>query len=195
MSLPKRDLELLKANRRVKKEDIELAKKIEKEDLHTATDESLLRVRGLIREAGREMHNMKGFVRFKHMGKKLKYGYMKPEHHIGFMISEWFANRFPGVVIVLGNEKESWVSIRTEKGVESEESEDIKSTVEKLADVLGLETEKDFQGLWENYYKSQYADERKNIELFEKNMPAKFRKRARNITENRFYEKTLDELE
>ncbi len=193
MTLPDRDIELLKANHDVRQKDIELAEKIDKDDLHTTTDEELLRVRDLIKEVGREIHKMKGFVRFKHVGKKLKYGYMKPENHIGFMVSEWFADRFPGIVIVLGNEKESWVSIRTEKGVESEKSGDLKSTVEELAEMLGAETEKDFQDLWENYYESQYADERKNLELFEKNMPRKYRKRARNTTEERFYEEELDE--
>ena len=195
MTLPDRDIELLKANHDVRQTDIELAEKIDKDDLHTTTDEELLRVRDLIKEVGREIHKMKGFVRFKQVGKKLKYGYMKLENHIGFMVSEWFADRFPGIVIVLGNEKESWVSIRTEKGVESEKSGDLKSTVEKLAEMLGAETEKDFQDLWENYYESQYADERKNLELFEKNMPRKYRKRARNTTEERFYEEGLDEYE
>ncbi len=195
MTLPDRDMELLKANRDVTLEDIELAEKIDKDDLHTATEERLLRIRHLIREVGREIHKMKGFVRFKHVGKKLKYGYMKPEHDIGLMISEWFAERFPGIIIILGNEEESWVSILTEKGIESEKSGELKNTVEELADILGAETEKGFEDLWEKYYKSQYAEERKNIELFQKNMPEKFRKRARNITEEKFYEESLDGFE
>ncbi|MFO8110228.1 MAG: DUF4130 domain-containing protein [Thermoplasmata archaeon] len=195
MTISQKDMKFLKANDNVTQGDIELAKKIDKGDLHTATDENLLRIRHLIREVGRELHSMKGFVRFKHAGKKLKYGYMKPEHEIGSMISGWFANRFPGVVIVLGNKKESWVSIRIDEGVEYVEGGDLKSTVRELAEMLGVEEVKDFEDLWEKYYKSQYAEERKNIELFKKNMPTKYRNRAQNITENRFHERTLDKLD
>lgn len=194
LSLNKRNIDLLKANKNSNSSDLKLAKKIDEERLHTATEEDIIRIRKLIREVGKEIHKMKGFIRLKHLGKKLKFGYMKPEHKIGEMVTEWFANRFPGIIIVLGNEEESWISIKTEEKFETEKSGSLESTVEKLSDHLDVKEKVDFENLWEKYYESQYSDERKNKKLFKKNMPEKFRKRANNNVENRFKNKTLEEF-
>ncbi len=194
LSLNKRNIALLKANKDSNRSDLKLAKKIDEERLHKAKEEDIIRMRKLIREVGREIHKMKGFVRLKHIGKKLKFGYIKPEHEIGEMVTEWFANRFPGIIIVLGNEKESWISIKAEEKFETEKSGSLENTVKQLSDHLHVKGKVDFGNLWEKYYESQYSDERKNKKLFKKNMPEKFRKRAENNVENRFKNKTLEEF-
>lgn len=192
MSLPKRDLNLLKANSKTKPRDIKKAEKLDKEDLQTAKKDEIIRIRELIREVGREIHMMKGFVRFKLLGDKVQYGYMKPEHEIGFKVANWFAKRFPGKIIVLGNEEESWISIYSEEGISKRNGDSLENTIDELHEHLDIDTEKDHSDLWENYYESQYSEQRKNKELFKKNMPEKYRKRAKNTTERKFKSKDLD---
>jgi len=193
LSLSKRKMELLEANKNTERKDIKLSKKIDDKRLETAKEDDIIRIRKLIREAGREIHKMKGFIRFKQFGEKVKSGYMKPKHQIGFMIADWFAKRFPGDVIVLGNEKVSWISIYTEEGISHEKSESLEETLVELNDHFDMDEEVDLTELWEKYYRSQYSKSRKNKELFKKNMPKKYRKRAKNKIENEFELRRLDE--
>ncbi|MEF8832539.1 MAG: DUF4130 domain-containing protein [Candidatus Thermoplasmatota archaeon] len=193
MSLSERKLELLKANENTERKDIHLAKDIDNEELETAKKDDIIRIRKLIRETGREIHMMKGFVRFKQLGEKVKCGYMKPKHEVGFMVSDWFAKRFPGDVIVLGNEERSWISIYTKEGISNDKGESLENTLDELEEHLDIEEEVDLTDIWKQYYKSQYSEERKNKELFKKNMPDKYRKRARNKVETGFESRRLNE--
>ncbi|MFP4001933.1 MAG: DUF4130 domain-containing protein [Thermoplasmata archaeon] len=193
LSLSKRKLELLKANEKTERKDVHLAQKIDNEHLETAKKIDIIRIRKLIRETGREIHMMKGFVRFKQLCGKVKCGYMKPKHKVGFMVADWFAKRFPGDVIVLGNEERSWVSIYTERGISREESEGIENTLDELEEHLDMEEEVDLTDIWKQYYESQYSEERKNKELFKKNMPDKYKKRAKNKVEREFDSRRLNE--
>ncbi len=195
MSLSKRKLELLKANKNTEREDIRLAEEIDDDALQTARKDEIIRIRELIRETGREIHMLKGFIRFKRLGEKVKCGYMKTEHEVGFIVVDWFAKRFPGKVIVLGNEEESWVSIYTEEGVSHEKSGSLESTLDELKEELDMEKKKDFTEVWERYYESQYSERRKNEELFRKNMPKKYMKRAGNKVERKFESQILDDFE
>ena len=194
MSLGKRKMKLLEANENTERKDIRLAKKIDDEKLETAKEEDVIRIRKLIRETGREIHMMKGFVRFKQLGDKVKCGYMKPEHNVGFMVTDWFAERFPSDIIVLGNEEESWVSIYTEKGVSNEKGDCLDKTLKRLKKHLQVNKKIDLKELWESYYKSQYSEKKKNKELFRKNMPEKYMRRARNKVEKKFKTRSLDEF-
>jgi len=186
-------MELLEANKNSKRKDIQLAKKINNKELETAKEDDVICIRKLIRETGREIHKMKGFVRFKQLGDKVKCGYMKPEHEVGFMVVDWFAKRFPGDVIVLGNEEKSWISIYTEEGISHEKSESLEKTLKELNDHLDMDNEVDLTELWEKYYWSQYSRSRKNKELFKKNMPKKYRERAENKVEDSLESHRLDE--
>ena len=188
-------MELLEANERTERKDIHLANQIDNEKLETAKTDDIIRIRKLIRDTGREIHKMKGFVRFKQLGDKVKCGYMKPKHEVGFMVANWFAKRFPGDVIVLGNENESWVSIYTEGGISHEKSESLEETLEELNDHFDMDEEIDLTELWDRYYRSQYSKLRKNKELFKKNMPKKYRKRVKNKVERNFDLQRLDEYD
>ncbi|MBS3790229.1 MAG: DUF4130 domain-containing protein [Candidatus Thermoplasmatota archaeon] len=193
MSLSERKLELLKANENTERKDIHLAQKIDNEELETAKKDDIIRIRKLIRETGREIHKMKGFVRLKQLGEKIKCGYMKPKHEVGFMVADWFARRFLGDVIVMGNEEKSWISVYTEEGITHEKRESLKRALEKLKDHLEIENETNLEDVWKIYYKSQYSEERKNKELFRKNMPEKYIKRTKNKIEKEFKSRKLDE--
>jgi len=193
LSLSKRKMKLLEANESTERKDIYLAKRIDDEELETAKEDDIIRIRKLIKETGREIHKMKGFVRLKQFGDKVKCGYMKPKHEVGFMVADWFAKRFPSKVIVLGNEEEGWISIYTKEGISHEKSKSLKDALSKLAKHLEMEKEVDLTELWEKYYESQYSKHRKNKELFKKNMPKKYRERAENKVEVKSELRSLDE--
>ncbi|MFW6048030.1 MAG: DUF4130 domain-containing protein [Candidatus Natronoplasma sp.] len=143
LSLSKRKLELLKANENTEENDIRLAKDIDNEELESTTKDDIIQIRKLIRETGREIHKMKGFVRLKQLGENAKCGYIKPKHNVGSMVTDWFAKRFPGDVIVLGNEEISWISVYAEEGITHETGESLEKTLENLKEHLEIEEEID----------------------------------------------------
>ncbi len=165
-----------------------------KEDLETATDEKKLKIRKMVREVCKEIHRMKAFVRLRFLGDKIRYGYLRPEHDIGMRVVSWLAKRMPGRVIVLGNPEESWVAIYEKGEVYKSEEGGLKRTVQELGDKLGMEKEVDMDELWEEYYDSQYAREKKNKELFEKNMPKRDLEPAGNRVERGYKNDTIEDF-
>ena len=69
-----------------------------------------VRLRKMVYAVMGEVHRMKAFVRLKPLGSQVLYGYLKPRHRIGGHVSDHFARRTPGIIVVLGNGSESWIS-------------------------------------------------------------------------------------
>ena len=129
-----------------------------------------------------EVHRMKAFVRLKPLGSQVLYGYLKPRHRIGEHVCDHFARRTPGIVAVLGNGSESWVSLCREGRIMRDHGRGMNETLERLRSALGLpedDTDADnsnindlnLDDLWQVYYDSQYWPEKKNLTVFHQRMP------------------------
>jgi len=149
-------LELLAAHRNSDDRLIERASKLTPLEIETSADPKIVRIRRMVYSVQGEIHRMRGFVRLAPLGRKVLYGRMSPVHEIGFDVADFFAKRFPGTVIVLGDETRSWASLRSEGGFLRSRSEGITGSLEKLAQHLDIRTDEgDAAAIWEVYYRSR----------------------------------------
>ena len=110
------------------------------------------------------------------------YGFFKPRHRIGEHICDTLARRNAGIIVVLGNGRESWISLCREGRIWRDHGGGMAITLEKLKGALhcsqdessedgSCEDLSNVEGLWQVYYDSQYCPERKNLAAFHRHMP------------------------
>jgi len=160
-------------------------------DLELSADPEAVRLKKMVYAVMGEVHRLKAFIRLNPLGGRVLWGYMKPRHRIGEHISEHFARRNPGTIIVLGNGTESWTAffwqgrILRDRGAGLNETLDRLRTAlkisekEKKADPEGIDIDDldanglDVDDVWQTYYDSQYCPERMNLQAFRQRMPSR----------------------
>jgi probable DNA metabolism protein len=158
------------------------ARRFTPKDLEISTDPEAVRLRKMISAVTGEVHRMKAFVRLKPLGSQVLYGYLKPRHRIGEHVSEHFARRAPGIIAVLGNGSESWISLCQEGRIMRNHGQGMNETLERLRSALDCPADGPDVGnpdagdlniddLWQVYYDSQYCPEKKNLPVFHQRMP------------------------
>ena len=81
---------------------------------------------------------MLAFVRLKALGSQVLYGYLKPRHRIGEHVCDYFARRAPGIIVVLGNGSESWISLCRGDRIMRDHGKGMAETLERLRSALDL---------------------------------------------------------
>jgi len=151
-------------------------------DLEISTDPDTMRLRKMIYAVTGEVHKMLAFVRLKPLGPQVLYGYLKPRHRIGGHVCDHFARRTPGIIAVLGNGSESWISLCREGRIMRDHGRGIAETLERLSSTFDCPADGPDVGnpnvgdlnvddLWQVYYDSQYCPEKKNQAAFRQRMP------------------------
>ncbi|MHB8118713.1 MAG: DUF4130 domain-containing protein [Methanothrix sp.] len=146
-------------------------------DVEVSQHLEVARIKRMVYAVLGETHRMKAFVRLSYLGTSVLYGFFKPRHRIGVHICDHFARRNAGIIVVLGNGSESWISLFREGRIWQDHCQGLSESLERLKDALhGREGETDLQdqdveGLWQIYYDSQYCPERKNPAAFRRHMP------------------------
>ena len=192
--VPKNFLSILKKHGKCTDSLLEKAVRICPEDINLSTDPEVIKIRRMVNAVMAESHLTKAFVRLKPMGNNVLYGYMKPEHDIWLSVSTFFAKRFPNVVIVLGNNSKSWASYYDKETIRYSQSGPLAAALEELKEVLTEDFQVQTDEIWEEYYWSQYCDERRNIRYYNRNMPKKYLKAAGNKVEANTGRTTLDQF-
>ncbi|MDD2754037.1 MAG: DUF4130 domain-containing protein [Methanothrix sp.] len=158
------------------------AKELQPEDVEISTELEVVRIKKMVNAVLGEAHRMKAFVRLSSLGDSILYGFFKPRHKIGEHICAHFARRNAGMIIVLGNGRESWISLCREGRSWRDHGSGIAATLETLKAALHCDQDgliddsagKDHsnaEDLWQVYYDSQYCPERKNLAAFHRHMP------------------------
>lgn len=165
-------------------------------DLELSGDPEAVRLKKMVYAVMGEMHRMKAFIRLQPLGSRVLWGYLKPRHRIGEHISEHFARRNPGTIIVLGNGSESWTALFCQGRILRDHGAGLNETLDRLkaalkmqekdkeADATGTELDgpnandldangPDMDDIWQIYYDSQYCPERKNPQAFRQRMPSR----------------------
>ena len=153
------------------------------DEIEFSTDEQAIKIRKMVSAVLGENHMMKAFVRLKPQGEKVLYGYMKPEHDVWDMVGRFFARRFPGTVIVLGNNFLSHVFLYDGEAFNHSKAHSLARTLKELEAVLGAGTGENPDELWDTYYWSQYRPEAKNTRYFKHNVRAKHARAAGIVAE------------
>jgi probable DNA metabolism protein len=165
------------------------AKNLRAEEVEVSQDHEVVRIKKMANAVIGEAHRMKAFVRLSSFGSSALYGFFKPRHKIGEHICDHFASRNAGIMIVLGNGRESWIALSRESRIWRDHGGGMAATLEKLKAALHcsldgsnkdrannqfddrLDGRSDVEGLWQIYYDSQYCPERKNLTAFKRHMP------------------------
>jgi DNA polymerase len=164
-------------------------------ELEILPDPEAVRLRKMVNTVRLEIHRMKGLVRLKPLGDRLLYGYLKPRHRIGGYVCDSFARRNPQIIVVLGNESESWISLFRNCEVLRWKGIGLKETLEEIQPALsGAKVQEDIEAVWKVYYQSQYCPERRNIAAFRRRMPKKALASVKLQTEMNDNGVTLDDF-
>ena len=148
-------------------------------DVEVSPHQEVARIKKMVHAVMGEVHRMKAFVRLSFLGTSALYGFFKPRHRIGEHICDHFARRNAGMIVVLGNGNESWISLCREGRIWQDHGQGLAKTLEKLKAALPKEAagadglDPDVNGLWQVYYDSQYCPERRNLAAFKRHMPRK----------------------
>jgi len=171
------------------------AKKLKTSDIENARDQRTSKIRSMVSAVRLEIHKMRGYVRLAPLGDSILYGYLRPKHKVGGTVSKIMAHRYPSTIVVLGNSNRSWISLYTPEGLSFMESGSLESVMERLKQLTNINDEKaSMQKLWENYYRSQYRPERRNLKYFHNNMTLTSMRSARTVCESNKCGTTLDEF-
>jgi hypothetical protein len=161
------------------------AKSLRADEVDVSPHPEAARIRKMVHAVLGEAQRMKAFVRLSSLGACVLYGFFKPRHRIGEHICDTLALRNSGIVIVLGNSRESWVALCREGRIWRDHGGGMAMTLERLENALhGIGEENpglrnlDLEGLWQIYYDSQYCPERKNLAAFRRHMPRRDREAA-----------------
>ena len=142
-------------------------------DVEVSLHPEAARIKRMVYAVMGEAHRMKAFVRLSSLGTCVLYGFFKPRHRIGEHICDHFARRNAGIIVVLGNGRESWISLFREGRIWRDHGT---GTVRKPGEAevglaLHVKNDANVDGLWQVYYDSQYCPERKNLAAFRRHMP------------------------
>jgi len=159
------------------------AKSLRADEVDVSPHHEVVRVKKMVYAVLGEAHRMKAFVRLSSLGACVLYGFFKPRHRIGEHICDYFARRNSGIVVVLGNGRESWVALCREGRIWRDHGGGMAMTLEKLKRALHCSEDEsgedrsddrsNVEGLWQIYYDSQYCPERKNLAAFHRHMPGR----------------------
>lgn len=156
------------------------AGQVEPLDLDTSIEREDVRMRKMADEVAGEAHRMKAFVRLAPLGPFVLHGFLKPRHRIGEHICEHFARRNAGIIVVLGNGRESWICLCRDGRIWRERGNGLAESLEGLKSALQRENslqkevardDLDVDRLWQIFYDSQYCPERENLAAFHRHMP------------------------
>ena len=179
MKIPENFLYYLSMHRECNERLLAGAGELAAEDVEISLQQEALRIRKMVHAVLGEVHRMKAFVRLSPQGAFVLYGFLKPGHRIGEHICDHFARRNAGMIVVLGNGNESWISLCREGRIWQDHGQGLAKTLEKLKAALPKEAagadglDPDVNGLWQVYYDSQYCPERRNLAAFKRHMPRK----------------------
>ena len=114
------------------------ARTLSLEEVEGSTDPEVLRIRRMALAVRGEVCRMRGFIRLAPLGDRVLWGRISPHHDIGFEISDFFARRFPGKLIVLGDGRRSWSSLYAGGALLHQEGCGLAATLAEISGIMDL---------------------------------------------------------
>jgi len=151
------------------------------EDIDVSTDPEIIQIRRMVRSVLNEINRLKGFTRLKPFGPHILYGYIEPQHRIGAYICDLFATKFDNTIVILGNSRESWISLCMDGKILRCAGLVLGKSLDEVKSALSIFEEdeeeagcmENIEKVWKVYYSSQFCPERENISAFHRRMPKK----------------------
>jgi len=114
------------------------ARTLSLEEVEGSTDPEVLRIRRMALAVRGEVCRMRGFIRLAPLGDRVLWGRISPHHDVGFEISDFFARRFPGKLIVLGDGRRSWTSLYSDGALLHQEGCGLAATLAEISGIMDL---------------------------------------------------------
>jgi hypothetical protein len=108
------------------------------EEVEASTEPEVLRIRRMALAVRGEIHRMRGFIRLASLGDRVLWGRISPHHDVGFEVADFFARRFPGTMIVLGDGRRSWSSLYAEGAILRQEGGGLAATLAEISGIMDL---------------------------------------------------------
>ena len=150
----------------------------------------------------REIHHLSAYIRLKPFPEMLLVGKCHPEHKTGDLIAKSIARRFENFVILIITPNSNHLASRRRDIVTSPSIKELDE--EKLIQLVRTLIEnsiteripeeflfEDGDYLWEQYYETQFLEQRLNTRLFHKFIPKYVMKKANMELEEKFYEDVM----
>ena len=134
-------LRLLAAHRDSNDRLVARARTLSPEEVEASKDPQVLRIRRMALAVRGEVCRMRGFVRLAPLGDRVLWGRISPHHDVGFEVADFFARRFPGKIIVLGDKKRSWSSLYSDGAILHEVGGGLSITLAEISRIMGLKFE------------------------------------------------------
>ncbi len=114
------------------------ARTLSPEEVEASTDPEVLRIRRMALAVRGEVCRMRGFIRLAPLGDRVLWGRISPHHDIGFEVADFFARRFPGKLIVLGDGRRSWSSLYAGGALLHQEGGGLAATLAEISGIMDL---------------------------------------------------------
>jgi len=179
MRVPENFLLYLSFHENYSQRQLCMAKDLKPLELEVSCDPEMMLLRKMVYAVMSEMHKMWAFVRLKPFESYALYGYLKPKHKIGACVCDHFARRNPETMILLGNSKESWISLLSGGKIQHDHCGSLPHILDRLkSGTEDRDKSENAEKIWKVYYDSQYSPERRNMVLFQSRMPKRYLKSA-----------------
>ncbi|MCG3225962.1 MAG: DUF4130 domain-containing protein [Candidatus Heimdallarchaeota archaeon] len=154
----------------------------------------------------REIHQLSAYIRLKPLPEMLLVGKCHPDHKTGHLIAKSLAKRFGNFIILVITPNDNYLATeRTDILIIPEfKEQDEKILIHQIREFADkILTERlpveflleDGDFLWEQYYETQFLEQRLNKRLFHRFIPKYVMKKANMNIEKKFYEDVLEKPE
>ncbi|NPD87265.1 MAG: DUF4130 domain-containing protein [Asgard group archaeon] len=154
----------------------------------------------------REIHHLSAYIRLKPFPEMLLVGKCRPDHKTGHLIAKSLARRFGNFIIVVITPSNNYLAterldIANIPEFKEHNKKNLIDQVREFADKTLTERipeeflldDGDF--LWEQYYETQFLEQRLNTRLFHRFIPKYVMKKANMDIEKKFSEEVLEKPE
>jgi len=151
----------------------------------------------------REIHILSAYTRLKPYPEYLLVGECKTEHTTGFSIAKSLARRFNGFIILVFTQSSYYImTLRKDVPLFPKfNGKNQSSILKKVREYIRLHIKEylsedilleDGEFLWEEYYETQFLEQRLNTRLFHRFIPKYVMEKANMKVEKNFYEKVTN---
>lgn len=149
-------------------EELQLIKNKTFGQLDCSTDLEVKKIKRKINSVCNQIHRLSAFIRLT-PEKNILHGFADPTHDIGLHLVCRLARRTKDKLIIIGNKKESYLAIYDGSKIQCTKDS---TPYPKILKNYNLENKStNIKQIWQEYYWSQYAQNRQNPKYFRSNVP------------------------
>lgn len=137
-------------------------------------DENILRISKLVKSVRREKHRMEAFIRFRQLADGSFYAYIEPDFDVLPLILPHFRARYADQHWMIYDLRRNYGILYNLNSAEFFTPDDSQREVLRNPNAFLHETEKLYETLWQNYFRSTNIVQRRNPKLHLRHIPKRY---------------------